>query len=89
MGAVNGIGTVFEYHEIRVNRRLWTDTQWKNLFRDNWINDKDNRDYWNKATPPDTALSESTATDFSFTIGFSRREMAAMVKEYAKTIEKS
>ena len=87
--AVNGIGTVFEYHEIRVNRRLWTDTQWKNLFRDNWINDRDNRDHWSKATPPDTALPESTATDFSFTIGFSRREMAAMVKEYAKTIEES
>ena len=87
--AVNGIGTVFEYHEIRVNRRLWTETQWKNLFRDNWINDRDNRDHWSKATPPDTALPESTATDFSFTIGFSRREMAAMVKEYAKTIEKS
>lgn len=76
--AVEYIGTPFESHEVLVNRRLWTEDKWRDYY---WRMDG-RTDNWSELAGKAPALPHSSRYDFSFVIGFSKRELKKLAAEY-------
>lgn len=76
---VASVGTVFEDIEIHRNQRLWTTDKMQEYIRRQ-------TGIWD--TPKqDTILQESPSFKFDFIIGFSKRGLDRLVKEYQPQIE--
>lgn len=69
------VGTPFEEHESQINRDLWTDSKWD----DHYFHS--HHPQWPHIKAPDTALKSNPVCDFSFSISFSKRGLAQLVKE--------
>ena len=76
--AVWEVGTPFERDEIYRNKRYWTQSRWGDYFFRNHIYDSENK------VPSCPPLEKSSEYDFSFVIGFSKRGLAQLIKDYQK-----
>lgn len=72
-----GIGTPFEKSEVDKNNRYWTKERWRDYFFHSHIyHDVDS------LIPPNTLSSSPCNLIFDFTIGFSKRGIAKLIKEH-------
>lgn len=78
--SVGYIGTPFERGEIYRNRRLWTRQMWSDYY---WRHCQEYRD-WPTREPDGEVLPQSPEYDFSFAVGFSRREFKKLLAEASK-----